>query len=166
MSSSHKIQTNSMPPEHLMMMMTTKSMMTMMTMTSMMMMMTGRRREAVVSAVIWKLSLTPKYQGMPAQGASVIHSHHSQIQIYKYNTNTQQNKDKYEYHSRRGCFRHCHFLIFIIITSKLAKNPLFSCAMLVFLSDVLSVNLSNCEYSFFLLRNAHGCGLTAQNILS
>ena len=46
-----------------------------------------KRREAL-SAVIWKLSLTPKYQGMPAQGASVIHSHHSQIQIYKYNTNT------------------------------------------------------------------------------
>ena len=71
-------QTQCLPPEHLMMTMAMKSMMTMIEMTSMMMMMTGRRREAVVSAVIWKLSLTPKYQGMLAQGAPVIHSHHCQ----------------------------------------------------------------------------------------
>ena len=35
-----------------------------------------RKERGALSAVIWKLSLTPKYQGMPAQGASVIHSHH------------------------------------------------------------------------------------------
>ena len=156
-------------------------MMTIMTMT-MMMTMTGRSGERGCQQWYGNYHSRPNIRECLPRA---LQSFTLTIHKYKY-TNTIQihNKTKTNTNITHGVGASViATLIFIITTSKLAKmylkfliwlfwwqfiNPLiFSCVILVFLSDVLSVNLSNCRYILsFLLQNAHGCGLTAQNILS